>query len=633
MLEIGEGGSGLRRALLLAAAAFVVYLAALAWLYRGLVMDDAYIGLRYVANLLAGYGLTFNPAVRVEGLSNVGWVLLLAPIARMAGPPLAAKLLGFLLAVVAVTLAAAAPARLSRAYLNLRLARANLDLRLARADLDPRPGRAEPGLRLAPWVTVLLAMASAELAAFSLLGMETGALAAALAAMVVLAGRRRGVAWLPPLGAFAFLLHPEAVLVYPLGILLAWRSRALSLRDLLRGGAAYAGCLLLIEAARWSYFGALLPNTFAAKPGGPLAALRHLPALLGGSLVNVGFPFAGLFALPLLALGYLAWRRAEPLPAAFAAAACSTGLLFALYARDDWTGLGRYFAPYAPVAAALLAAGLAWAEREAIEKPGGLVRRVSLLLAAVLVLLAVGAGLVLRADGRELRAAAGAFAWIPLVWIWCGVVELQRRWQRTERADSRHARAAGLASDPRAARPVGMAGLAVALVAGLWGAAGAARLATGAERLAYPGYVITGAGLVPPARWMRDHLPAGGVVASRRIGALSYYSEHPVFDYAFGLTEPAVARRVRLEGGAPFETPSAPALADLWRERRPDFLVEDRDVLHAIAAAAGGTPRCFRVHGLAYGELRRFPIGDRVEWALAGRHAGSLDCPDALPAR
>lgn len=585
--EIRAEGPGARRSPFLGAAAFAVYLAALAWLYRGFLMDDAYIGLHYLANLLGGRGLTFNPPARVEGVSNVGWLLLLAPFARLAGPVLAAKLLGPLLAAVAVALAAVAtPARL---------------------------GRAEPSPWLAPALTVLLAVASAELAAFSLLGMETGALAAALAAMPLLAGRRRGLRWLPPLGAFAFLLHPEAVLVYPLGAVLAWRSRALSRRDLLRGGAAYAACLALAEAARWSYFGAFLPNTFAAKPGGPLAALRHVPALLAGSLVNVGFPFAGLFALPLLALGYAAWRRAEPLPAAFAASACLTGLLFALYARDDWTDLGRYFAPYAPVAAALLAAGLTRAEREAIENPGGPVRRVALLLAAGLALVLAAAWLVLRPADWEPRDVLGACAWIPLVWVWCGALELERRRPGFRRA-----------------LPLGAAGLAVAVAAGLWGAAGAVRLATGAGRLVFPGYVMTGAGLVAPARWMRDHLPAG-TVASRRIGALSYYSGHPVFDYAFGLTEPAVARRVRRHGGVPFETPGDPALADLWRERSPAFLMEDRDVLHAFAAAAGGTPRCFRIHGLAYGELRRFPIGDGVEWALAGRCAGSPGCRDALP--
>lgn len=44
-----------------------LWLGLLAWLYRGLFMDDAWIGLRAVQNLLAGRGLVFNPGERVEG--------------------------------------------------------------------------------------------------------------------------------------------------------------------------------------------------------------------------------------------------------------------------------------------------------------------------------------------------------------------------------------------------------------------------------------------------------------------------------------------------------------------------------------------------------------------------------------
>ena len=41
--------------------------------------DDAYISYRYARNLAAGDGLTFNPGERVEGYSNLLYVLLLAP--------------------------------------------------------------------------------------------------------------------------------------------------------------------------------------------------------------------------------------------------------------------------------------------------------------------------------------------------------------------------------------------------------------------------------------------------------------------------------------------------------------------------------------------------------------------------
>ena len=42
------------------------------------VSDDAFISLRYAANLLAGHGLVFNPGERVEGFTSPLWTLLLA---------------------------------------------------------------------------------------------------------------------------------------------------------------------------------------------------------------------------------------------------------------------------------------------------------------------------------------------------------------------------------------------------------------------------------------------------------------------------------------------------------------------------------------------------------------------------
>src|SRR5688500_1706387 len=47
--------------------------------------DDAYISYRYARNLADGAGLTFNPGERVEGYSNLLYVLLLTPVFLFAG--------------------------------------------------------------------------------------------------------------------------------------------------------------------------------------------------------------------------------------------------------------------------------------------------------------------------------------------------------------------------------------------------------------------------------------------------------------------------------------------------------------------------------------------------------------------
>src|SRR3972149_4105332 len=82
------------------------WLAAVAWLTRRWVMDDAYIGFHYLDNFLAGRGLTFNPGERIEGITNIGWIMLLAPFAYFFKVTTAAKVLGLALAALTVLLTA-----------------------------------------------------------------------------------------------------------------------------------------------------------------------------------------------------------------------------------------------------------------------------------------------------------------------------------------------------------------------------------------------------------------------------------------------------------------------------------------------------------------------------------------------
>jgi hypothetical protein len=549
------------------AALAAAWLLIAAWRYRGLFMDDAYIGFRYIANLLAGRGFVFDPAARVEGVTDAGWLLFLAPFAAVLGPPLAAKAASLVLlaATLALTVAAAAPA-----------------------------GRLGPPFSSVPMLALTTTAFHAELTAFALLGMETALLAALLMAMLVLAEHRR-LRWLPLLGTLAFLVHPEAGLVVPLGAALAWSSGALSGRAAARTAGACVFGLAAVTLARWAYFGALLPNTFTAKPTGVTTLLENLGGLALGSAVNVGFPFAGLFALPFMAGGWWVLRRAAPLVSCFAAAASIAGLAFAVYARPDWTELGRYFAPYAPAAFLLLWTGILAGGREALAGNRA-IRAASAIVAILTALTAAAAASLLGWRTFEV----GPYLWVGLVLIWLVLIEAARALGR-----------------------LGSAGIVAAVLAVLIAADGALTAlgwTTARARLDFPGYVLTSRSLVAPALWMRDHLPAGTTIATRRIGALAYFSGHPVFDYSFGLTEPAVARLIRRHRGA-FISPADPELAAAWRKRAPDYILEDRDVLYGIAAAQGGTPRDFRVHGLEYRMVRRFPIGRGMDWVLAERRS------------
>ena len=69
--------------LLAALGVSLILLLAHAGWYRFLT-DDAFISFRYARNLAEGHGLVFNPGfARVEGYTNLLWVLLLAPFARL----------------------------------------------------------------------------------------------------------------------------------------------------------------------------------------------------------------------------------------------------------------------------------------------------------------------------------------------------------------------------------------------------------------------------------------------------------------------------------------------------------------------------------------------------------------------
>ncbi len=138
----------------------------------------------------------------------------------------------------------------------------------------------------------------------------------------------------------------------------------------------------------------------------------------------------------------------------------------------------------------------------------------------------------------------------------------------------------------------------------------------------YPGYVLAGKTLIGPAAWIREHLTADAIIATRRIGVVAYYSGRKVFDYMYGLPEPEVARLVAGRGGR-FDTPADPALETLWRARAPEYLLEDATIMDAIIAKAAGAHDSFAIHGIKYHVVREFPIGDGATWVLAERlHEG-----------
>lgn len=218
-----------------------------AWSQR-FVCDDAYISFVYARNLVEGHGLVFEPGVRVEGYTNLLWVLLTAAgMALGAAPVPFTQILGTacLLGVLAFLV----------------------------DDERRRHGLASPWTWLPPFLLAIHPPFRAW---------ATGGLETALFTLLVTAGLLVGLrpASLRGPGTLSSALLGLAVLTRPDGVVFLGVLGVLRLLRALRRGTPGAFrrlglfclpatvLLAAVESWRWIYYGDLLPNTFYAKVDG-----------------------------------------------------------------------------------------------------------------------------------------------------------------------------------------------------------------------------------------------------------------------------------------------------------------------------------------------------------------------------
>ncbi len=230
--------------------------------------DDAMISMRYAANLAAGDGLVFNPGdAPVEGITNPLWAV------AMAG--------------IHAVVARGSPACLCVSLLGVLLLLTNLGVCVGIAR------RLAPDVpqRVVDLMTVAAVGLCYPLAFWTLRGFEVGAIALVVDSLVLLALRVDGSAGAASpasrwgamlLGVVAVLLRMDAAVACTVvGAWCLWRSRRQ--RSVGWIGLAIAGGiaigLLALTAWRLSYYGELLPNTYALK-------VAHVPweARLGRGL-------------------------------------------------------------------------------------------------------------------------------------------------------------------------------------------------------------------------------------------------------------------------------------------------------------------------------------------------------------
>ena len=354
--------------------------AAEAMLFVHWIPDDAFISFRYAANLAAGNGMVFNPGERVEGMSNPLWTALLGAATRA----------GLDTVRTAVTLSLACS--LAAIVMTFRL----FDAVLA-AVCAATPGergyegerRRFFGLR-----TVLAAglVASLPMIFYATSGLETHAEGALLLAGTVLhlEARRRGGAG-RMIGSQAALLcvallRPEGILFLLLGsafILFGSAAR--------KSGAVWGSAVvpLFIFAAiyTWkaSYYGALLPNTYLAKPG---ASIGYLQPIWRGAFYLVRyFLVSGLvLLLPFCAIAFPPGAGRRRYACAFIGALVTAQLAFIVFVGGDVLRFDRFTVPVIPMLLALALAG--FVRLDALARVRS--RRLSMAAAVFCVTLMVG---------------------------------------------------------------------------------------------------------------------------------------------------------------------------------------------------------------------------------------------------
>ncbi len=247
------------------AAAGTALLIAHAWYRLPFFVDDAFISLRYVQRLLEGRGLTWTDGDRVEGYSNLLWVLACAGLGALGiDLMLAARALGIAGSVAALCAVVAAAAPRSRQ--------------------DALPALAG----------ALAFALSGTVAIWTIGGLEQPLLVGLLGWAFVLAfplldpappERER---WLAPgsLLALVCLARPDGALLVAgtlLGLLLVRGRDAATLRLAARLALLPALAVLGQLAFRLAYYGEWVPNTAFVKLGFGWLRLRYgLYYLIGG---------------------------------------------------------------------------------------------------------------------------------------------------------------------------------------------------------------------------------------------------------------------------------------------------------------------------------------------------------------
>jgi hypothetical protein len=304
------------------------------------VIDDAFISFRYAQNLVAGHGLVFNPGERVEGYSNLLYVLYSALGLKLGLDPLLWSRIGSTLAMGGALALLPGIVR----------------------QMNPRAGS------WAGLTAQLVLAAVGAVACWMLAGLETAfftlfvvwAWRAALHRQCLAAGL---------VGLLMILTRPEGPALAALFMGWALWSHGRASAPSRGSGPTWLGPAVLVLGTaafflwRHTYFGYWLPNTYFAKTGDLTGQLKTGGPYTWAFLLFYGLPLAVALVLSLRRGAGAVLRSAQVWPGLGIVA------FWALYTTavgGDMLGMFRFYVPVLPLLTTTVVALLAetgWLDR------------------------------------------------------------------------------------------------------------------------------------------------------------------------------------------------------------------------------------------------------------------------------
>jgi hypothetical protein len=305
-------GPGISRSAIFVGAVSLSVFAAHTALFYGYLVDDAYITYRFADNLVAGHGIVWNRGEEsVEGYTNFSW-LLLSALMRLLGfrPDSAMLVIGLCAGLGTVAVSVVATRRFDAKGEDALVARGS-------------------GL-----ASGLVAATFSGLALYATTGLETALYGLLSVCAAVAFVERRAIAFGVLVG-LAFLTRPEAALLGLVGLVffaLDPSRRESRGRDLALAASAMAALVVPYLVVKLVTFGALFPNTLAAKQPSIDRGLSYL--------LDDGWP-AGVLVVATY-IGARVEKRREARELGVLSAAFAVAVVFE---GGDWMPAGRMLLP------------------------------------------------------------------------------------------------------------------------------------------------------------------------------------------------------------------------------------------------------------------------------------------------